>query len=175
MHRVTRENGFTLIELMVVVGLIAVLAAVAVPMFMAESREATSDAEVNAMFTELGLKEQEYKLENGVYLSTGAAESATYPATVTKSAQSIATLPATWTQLKVVPPQSTVKCGYVVIAGQANVAPGAMAAGTFGMTTPQQAYYYILAHCNIDGNSSKDGYYFQSSLDSTIKKINAGY
>ena len=175
MRRSTRQAGFTLIELMVVVAVIAVLAAVAVPMFMAETREASGDAEVTAMFTELGLKESEYRLENGVYFSTGASEAATFPLTPTASAQSLATPPATWTTLKVVPPENTAKCGYVVIAGLANAAPGAIASGTFGFAAPKQPYYYILAHCNLDGSSAKDGYYFQSSVDTTIKKVNAGY
>ncbi len=173
--RRSAQSGFTLIELMVVVALIAVLAAVAIPMFMAETREATGDSEVTAMFTELSLKEQEYKLENGVYFSTGATEAATFPASPTKSAQSLSPMPAQWTTLKVIPPESTAKCGYVVIAGLAGVAPGAIASGTFGFAAPQQPYYYVLAHCNLDGSSTVDGYYFQSSVDSTIKKVNAGF
>jgi prepilin-type N-terminal cleavage/methylation domain-containing protein len=169
------QAGFTLIELMVVVGLIAVLAAVAVPMFMAEEREATADAEVNAMFTEMGLKEQEYKLENGVYFSTGATDAATFPATPTMKLQNLTPQPATWNTLKINPPEATAKCGYVAIAGLANAAPGAIASGQFGFTAPKQPYYYLIAHCNLDGSTAKDGYYFQSSTDSTIKKINAGY
>src|SRR5262245_33474317 len=120
MRKTNEQAGFTLIELSVVVALIAVLASVAVPVFMSEEREANADAEVTAMFTELALKEQEYKLENGVYYSTGASESATFPATPTKNAQSLSPQPATWSTLKVIAPQATAKCGYVVIAGAAN-------------------------------------------------------
>jgi type IV pilus assembly protein PilA len=173
--RRSAQAGFTLIELSVVVALVAVLASVAVPVFMSEEREANADAEVTAMFTELSLKEQAYKLENGAYLATAASEGATFPATPGKKDQTLSPLPATWTTLKVMTPESTAKCGYVVIAGAAGAAPGAIASGTFGFTAPQQPYYYVLAHCDLDGSSSKDGYYFQSSVDSTIKKVNAGY
>jgi prepilin-type N-terminal cleavage/methylation domain-containing protein len=174
-RRVKRERGFTLVEMSVVVALIAVLAAIVVPIFMSEHREATGDAEVNALFTELGIKEQQYMVENGTYLSTGASESDTWPAAPSKSSQALQPLPASWVTLKVQPPESTAKCGYVVIAGDAGVDPGAIATGMFGMTTPQQPYYYVLAHCDLDGDSAKDGYYFQSSIDTTIQKLNAGY
>ena len=72
-------------------------------------------------------------------------------------------------------PASTAKCGYVVIAGAASAAPSAIASGTFGFAAPKQSYYYVLAHCNLDGDTSKDGYYFQSSVSSTIKSVNSGY
>jgi prepilin-type N-terminal cleavage/methylation domain-containing protein len=176
MRKTSSQAGFTLIEMGVVVAVIAVLASIAVPQLMADEREANADAEVSAMFTALGIAEQQYKLENGVYFSTGASESATFPTTPGTQPQNIVTAPpAAWITLKVLTPQSTVKCGYVVIAGAANAAPGAMASGTFGFTAPKTPYYYVLAHCNLDGNSSKDGYYFQSSVSSTIQSVNPGY
>ena len=173
--RKTSEAGFTLIEMGIVVAVIAVLASVAIPQFMSDEREATADAEVAAMFSSIAVAEQEYKLENGVYLSTGASESATWPVTPGKAPQNLAPYPATWTSLKLAPPSAQARCGYVVIAGAANAAPGATASGTFGFTAPSQPYFYILAHCNLDGSTSKDGYYFQSSVNSTIKSINPGY
>ena len=169
-----REAGFTLIEMAVVVAVIAILAAVAIPQFMGDKNEATSDSEVSGMFTALSIAEAQYKLENGVYFSTGASESATFPATPSSTPQSLAALPASWTTLKVQPPVASATCGYVVIAGAANQAPGAIAAGKFGFTAPKQPYFYILAHCNEDGNASLDGYYFQSSVSATIKSINSG-
>ncbi len=170
-----REEGFTLVELMVVVALIAVLAAVVIPMFIHEARESTADAEVNALFTELSLKETTYKLENGVYLSTGADESDTWPATPGMKSQDLFPLPPSWITLKTVPPESTAKCGYVVIAGDAGAAPGGIAAGTFGFVAPQDIYYYVLAHCDLDGDPTTDSYYFQSSVDSAIQKVNPGF
>jgi prepilin-type N-terminal cleavage/methylation domain-containing protein len=173
-RRGRRDQGFTLVELMVVVAMIAVLAAIVVPIFMRETRESTAEAEVNAMFTELGLKEAAYKLENGAYLSTGADESDTWPTAPGTQLKSVFPLPATWTLLKVVPPESEVKCGYVVLAGDGGAAPGAIAAASFGLVAPQDAYYYVLAHCDLDGDPASDAYYFQSSVDAKIRSINPG-
>ena len=97
--RKTSQSGFTLIEMASVVAVIAVLAAVAIPQFMSEEREATADAEVSAMFSALAIAEQEYKLENGVYLSTGANEGATWPAVPGTTQQALAPYPAAWTTL----------------------------------------------------------------------------
>jgi prepilin-type N-terminal cleavage/methylation domain-containing protein len=169
-----REAGFTLIEMGIVVAVISVLASVAIPQFMTDKNGGESDAEVSAMFTALSIAEAQYKLENGVYFSTGGSESTTFPATPGKAPQSLTPPPATWAALKVTPPSVTAYCGYVVIAGAANQAPGAMASTKFGFTAPKQPYFYILAHCNMDGDASADAYYFQSSVSSTIKSFNVG-
>jgi len=169
------QAGFTLIEVMVTVALIGVLAAIAVPTFAGESRKAKGDAEVNAFFAEFAVREEQYAVENGAYLSTGASESATYPVAVTASTQPLGTMPATWQTLKIKPPESSVRCGYVAIAGtRANTTAGAMASGTFGYTPPAKNWFYLLAHCDLDGNSAVDGYYFVNSDDAKIQKSNPG-
>jgi len=157
-----------------VVAVIAILAAVAIPQFISSKDGAESDSEVAGMFTALSVAEAQYKLENGVYFSTGASETALFPAVPTNTPQSLATPPASWTTLKVQTPIASAYCGYVVIAGAANQAPGAMASGTFGFAAPKQPYYYIVARCNTDGNATIDGYYFQSSVSSTIQSVNSG-
>ena len=169
-----RQAGFTLLELMVVVTLVAILAAIALPSFAGESRKAKGDSEVNAFFAELAVREEQYAVENGRYLSTGASEAATFPATASPNAQAITTLPTTWQTLKVRTPESSARCGYVVIAGTRTDAPGAMATSTFGYSAPNKNWFYVLAHCNLDGNSSVESYYFVSSDDAKIQKSNYG-
>jgi prepilin-type N-terminal cleavage/methylation domain-containing protein len=171
--RKTREAGFTLIEMAIVVAMIAILASVAIPQLLSTKDQGESDSEVSAMFTALSIAEAQYKLENGVYFSTGASETATFPAVPGKAPQNLTTPPATWTQLKVLPPMTSAYCGYVVIAGAASQAPGALAT-KFGFTAPKQPYFYIIAHCNMDGSSTVDGYYFQSSVSATIQSTNPG-
>jgi prepilin-type N-terminal cleavage/methylation domain-containing protein len=169
------QAGFTLIEVMVTVVLIGVLAAIAIPTFAGESRKAKGDAEVNALFAELAVREEQYSVENGVYLATGASETATFPATVSTTAQPLGTLPAVWQTLKVRPPEHSVRCSYVVIAGtRTSTTVGTIASGTFGYTPPARNWFYVLAHCDLDGNSAVDSYYFISSDDAKIQKSNYG-
>src|SRR5688500_900037 len=116
--RATRERGFTLIEVMMVVALIAILAAMVIPSFFTEAQRSKSDAEVSAVFTELRIGEEKYKVERGTYLSTGADESAGFPASPTNSPQTIqGVLPDEWKALRFAPPQPSVYCSYVAIAG----------------------------------------------------------
>jgi prepilin-type N-terminal cleavage/methylation domain-containing protein len=168
------QSGFTLIEMMVTVAIVGALAAVALPTFASESRKAKGDTEVGAFFAELAVREEQYAIENGIYLSTGGSESATFPATPSARAQALSTLPATWQTLKIRPPESSVRCGYVGIAGTVGGAAGAIAGTTFGYAPPAKNWFYVVAHCDLDGNTATDSYYFASSDDATIRKSNPG-
>jgi prepilin-type N-terminal cleavage/methylation domain-containing protein len=167
------QDGFTLLEMMVVVAIIAVLAKLALPSFAGQSRKSKGDAEVNAFFAELLVREEQYQVENGRYLSTGANESATFPATQQATAIAIGTLPAAWTTLKIRPPMDQVRCSYVVLAGTAGGSVGAMAT-SFGYASPQKNWFYAIAHCNLDNSSATDSYYFVSGDKSTVQKLNYG-
>lgn len=169
-----RQAGFTLLEMMIVVTLVAVLAAIALPSFASDTRKAKGDSEVAAFFAELVVREEQYAVENGRYLSTSSGETATFPATASPSAQSLGTLPATWQTLRVRTPESTARCGYVVVAGTRTDTAGTIASTTFGYTPPAKNWFYVLAHCDLDGNSTTDSYYFVSNDEATIKKANPG-
>ena len=67
-----REQGFTLMEVMITVAIIAILAAIAVPVFTKQSRKSKASSEANAVFAELSVREEQYKLENGAYLTAAA-------------------------------------------------------------------------------------------------------
>jgi prepilin-type N-terminal cleavage/methylation domain-containing protein len=175
MNRIrNQQSGFTLLELMVVVALVAVLASIALPSFAGQSRKAKGDSEVGAFFGELAVREGQYQIENGVYLSTSASESTTFPATATASGSQLTALPTTWQALKVRTPESLARCGYVVIAGTRTDPAGAIAATSFNFVPPASNWFYVLAHCDLDGNNAVDSYYFMSSVDPTILKTNHG-
>jgi hypothetical protein len=79
--------------------------------------------------------------------------------------------------LKVRLPEETAYCGYVTIAGDAGDSANlGTKAAEFGLTAaPATDWYYIIAHCDLDGNGSRDSYYFTWSGDTAVKKQNEGY
>lgn len=172
--RAMRQAGFTLIEIMVTVALVGILAGVAVMKFGKTARKARG-AEVHAIFAELRERQEQYHMENGVYFSTGANEGDVHPAAPGTSSHALAPLPAEWTTLRVKPPMSRVYCGYVVMAGPGGDGSNIGAkAGDFGFAVPATDWYYLLAHCNLDGDGTRDSYYFSSSADTKVLKENEG-
>jgi prepilin-type N-terminal cleavage/methylation domain-containing protein len=165
------ERGFTLIELMIVVAIIAILAAVAVPFFMGEARKTRSDSEVSAMFSELATKQEEYKLDNGTYLAVPAcpASPSSQPQDITSCKTS-----ASWLALRILPTESKLRCSYEVTIGAAGVDPAPPAGFTLP-TGPANGWYFILATCDMDNSSTLNGQFLQSSLDASIQKVNAGH
>lgn len=174
--RGVRQRGFTLVEILVAVALIGVLAAVAVLSFGKQARK-TRGAEVHSVFAALRVAQEQYHLENGTYLSTGASETDIFPAAPTKTSQSFLPMPATWTQARVDLPNDRGYCGYVVRAGRGGDATGMGAkAAEFGLNAaPVADWYYLLARCDLDGNPARDSYYFSWSGDTRVQKQNEGY
>jgi prepilin-type N-terminal cleavage/methylation domain-containing protein len=170
----TSEAGITLMEVLVAIAVLGILVKLALPSLAGSSRRATGDSEVNGFMTELRMRQEQYQLENGRYLSTGGSETVMFPATRSPQPQVLGTLPTSWQQLRVQPPDVGLRCSYVAIAGQGAAGAGATATTSFGFSPPAAAWYYILAHCDLDGDSSLDSFYFTSSTDSSIKKINPG-
>jgi prepilin-type N-terminal cleavage/methylation domain-containing protein len=177
--RVRTSRGFTLLELMIVVALIGVLAAIVIPAFGEDSRRAQAEAEIHAVFAELKVRQEAHKVEFGTYLSTGADEDGFVPTgTLTsKKRPWPVTLPAGMVTLRFVPPESEAYCNYVAIAGPAGGGTiGPVASGTFGMAaSPVANWFYLLAHCDLDGNASKDTWGFMSSINATVDIRNPGH
>lgn len=70
-RRLGRDEGFTLIELMVVVMIIAVLIAIAIPSFLG-FRKSAQDRSAQSELRSVLLAEKAYWLENGDYTATAA-------------------------------------------------------------------------------------------------------
>jgi prepilin-type N-terminal cleavage/methylation domain-containing protein len=175
------QKGFTLIELMIVVAIIGLLAGIAVYTFGDTQKKASSRAEVMAVFAEFKTKQEQSMLEDRAYLSSSAtnAEGDAWPAAAPAgdgSKTSLLPLPAEWTALNIAVGKSAVYCSYVSIIGDGgnggNI--GAIAAGDFGYTAPVDDWYYLLAHCDMDQDSTVDAYYFQHSNDDELYFINQG-
>ncbi|MCL1945887.1 MAG: type II secretion system GspH family protein [Chitinivibrionia bacterium] len=69
----SKKNGFTLVELMVVIVIIGVLAAVAIPKMMAATNKAKA-GEGPQLLRSIASMEAAYKAENDTYISADAAE-----------------------------------------------------------------------------------------------------
>jgi prepilin-type N-terminal cleavage/methylation domain-containing protein len=178
-----RDAGFTLLELMFVVAIVAILAGVAMPSFFQTSRKAKAMSEVGTMFNDIRVRLDQFYLENGLY-PTSQSESSTYPAAPSAAKQSLLPLPADW--VGTIPNQNIsvrlsgdtdVYCAYAWITGLpadgSNIGPIA-AAAPFNFTAPATNWYYLFAHCDMDGDTSVDSYYFSSSVDTKIIILNEG-
>ena len=162
----SRQAGFTLLELMIVVAMLGILSAIAIPTFFSESARAKANSEVGTMFDELSTREDQYGAENGVYLATTAC-----PATPTPegtSAQSCVVTGGTWKPLKIRLPDRDLRCSYVTTVGAAGTTASPPA--PFTMVTPPGNWYYIVATCDEDGSPVKNGTYFISSADKAVQK-----
>jgi len=164
---------------MIVVAIIAILAKIVVPYFTRESRKAKADTEIAAMFTEIATKEEQYKSDNGAYLTVAQC-----PTTTSTSGVDFNSTCANGTTgfgaLRVSATDTKIRCKYTVTAGPANTAltPGSTftvpcSTGAACTTvTPATSWYYITAICDMDGqgDSSVNTTFFQSSLETAYQK-----
>lgn len=169
MRRRSKRRGFTLVEVMITVAVIAVLAAIAIPQFTRETRKSKATSEVNAMFAELALRQDQYKLENGVYLAATACPATTVPAGTIATSCSATGGP--WAPLRVRLPSDKLFCTYTITVGN-----GAGTSGPTGFTfsSPPGVWFYILATCDGDGDATQNAQYFVSSTSSAVQKLNEG-
>ncbi|MGE0395767.1 MAG: type II secretion system protein [Kofleriaceae bacterium] len=161
------KRGFTLIEMMVTVAIIAILAAIVVPQFTRETRKSKASTEVGAMFGELAVRQDQYKLENGAYLTTAACPSA--PVTAGQDASSCLT--SEWSALRVRLPQEKLACSYEMVAG---VGTGTDNPSGFTFASPAGSWFYIIATCDGDNRSATNAKFFTSSTSSELQKQNEG-
>ena len=163
---------------MVVVVIIAILAAIVVPNFIREGRKAKADTEIAAMFAEIATKEEQYKVEKGVYLDATQCPSST--STAGSDFNVVCNSVSNWAALRVNATSTAIRCKYTVVSGAANTALTPTTPFTVPCTTgptcttvtPPTAWYYITAICDMDGqgDGSTNTTFFQSSLDTKYQK-----
>lgn len=172
------ESGFTLIETLVTIAVVSILAAIALPSFFGESRKTKAFSEVQPLFNDLRVRLEQYLQENG-----------TYPPTVGETIWNPAGTPSTtrvpldmampeWQPLKLrISGENRVYCRYTWATGLANTGTniGARAgAPPFSFVAPSTDWYYLLAMCDMDDDPSMLSWYFASSTNPTIQKVDEG-
>ncbi len=165
---------------MVVVAIVGILAAGAAYYFTKQQKRINVKSEVTAMFAEFHLRQSNFRLENGTYMSTSATndEADLWPAAPNAAGGKTTLLPfpANWTALGMVPDASAVRCAYVTINGEGgdDTNVGTIADTEFSYVPPPTDWFYILAQCDSDQNPAVDSYYFQHSESQELFFINQG-
>ncbi len=165
---------------MIVVAIIGVLASMAVYLFGSQKKRVEATTEVTVVFTELRVKQEQFRLENGSFLSTGTSEPDLYPPSSPATDGGKVALPSPATgdmlTLRFAPDIQATRCGYVSIAGEGGDATnvGSVASSEFSYVPPAVDWYYLLAQCDMDQDSTVDSFYFQHSEDSKLYYINQG-
>ncbi len=173
-----RESGFTLLELMVTVAVISILAAIALPSFFGETRKTKALSEVQPIFNDLRIRLEQYMQEHGQYPPT-IGEGTLHPATAPSTTpQPINPLPVEWQAIKVrISGTDQVRCRYTWVTGLASASANIGtqgAAAPFSFVAPSTDWYYLLAKCDMDGDGAVFSYYFTSSSNPTILRLNEG-
>jgi type IV pilus assembly protein PilE len=169
MRSLARQRGYSLVELMVTIAILGVIVKLALPLFLGESRKSKAGTEVEAVFTELALREERYFNEAGLYLGAAACPAA--PSLAGQSAQTCVAAGQPWYNLRVILPMQTVYCSYAITVGTTT---GTVNPSGFSFSSPNYPWFYLLATCDMDGSPSVNSTYFMSSLDPKIQKLNEG-
>jgi prepilin-type N-terminal cleavage/methylation domain-containing protein len=157
-----RRQGFTLVELMTVVAIVGILAAVAAPTFTSYIYKART-SEATEFLGVIRLREEAYRAEFGVYcptVITGDAKSyATLktndalvpdPTKTKRNAVPFVTTASGWTQLGA-RPSGPVRFGYGVVAGKPTEIPADL-----GWTTANADFWFVArATGDLDGDGEQ--------------------
>lgn len=153
-----------MVEILVVVVLIGILAAVAVPMFSGTSNKARMNSETNAILTDIRTRQEQYAVEMGRYFTT--TDTMGVPQANlngTKGPWQTAGV-TSWAPLKVSPSITDVACTYMTRGG----GPGTFSA--IATTKPfdhipnnapaSQNWYVVVALCDDNRSATVPEYIY---------------
>ena len=170
--RTRDERGFTLVELMIVVAVLAILAAIAIPSFFRESSKAKHQSEVTAMMGEIAVKLEQFKMESptGRYIDAPKCPGSPTPAGANFRTSCIVAA-SVWETLRINPPSTTTYCSYAVTTGTSADAP---APTGFTMAQTATSWWFIIAECDMGNDGGTNATFMVSSIDSKQQKLNVG-
>jgi prepilin-type N-terminal cleavage/methylation domain-containing protein len=126
------KKGFTLVELMIVVAIVAVLAAIAIPMYSKYIRKSRTSEAVSNLGA-IALYEETYYSENDQYIIAGANPSGNPPSAADTGGRKLfnSSLDTGWTSLgNVIPNNTPLYFQYQILAGQINSAQVSVTSST---------------------------------------------
>jgi type II secretory pathway pseudopilin PulG len=165
------------VELIIVVAVLAILAAVAIPAFFGASNKQKAQAEIQIMFAELREKAERFKSDNtdasvnpiGAYLPAAACPPA--PSHPAQDATACVAAGMPWQKMAVNLVRKNLHCSYAITTGLKGVPPAPPA--PFTMPTPAVSWYFIVATCDFSPNAGFSTY-FVNSVDGNVQSINEG-
>jgi len=168
-----------------VVAVVAILAAIAIPAWLRDSAQKKARSEVSTMFAEIATKEEQYMAENSTWFPTGTTGAQYSTGFCPSTPNAAGNLPdpciasgQPWYQLRIGVPSETLMCSYNIYTGDPTVAPALPSELSSWVqmpaSPPSTNWFFIEAHCDMDGSTTTDSYYYFSSFDSRIQVTNEG-
>jgi prepilin-type N-terminal cleavage/methylation domain-containing protein len=148
-----RQAGFTLVELMIVVAILGVLAAIALPMMFSYIYKAKT-IEATSFLSEIRARQESYRADFDQYCNISADETSFYPTPLPGGGQQDwgPGMPAGWTQLGALPPARKSIFGYAVVAGPSGVPHGFAQSRGYGLADD---WFIALAAADLDGDGRR--------------------
>ena len=198
MPRRHRQLGFTIVELITVVTIIGVLAAIAIPSFMRWKRQGYK-AEAQTFLGKAALMQEQYRSEFGFYLSCPSNQQ-NWPALLSggEPTKKDVASNACWQALGLQTQGGTgstvetqLACSYSIYGGPASAwgpdpqqtSPAGGSAlpsvyqGTLGASAPLAKWYVLIGECDLDAHADGTGnnsLFLRNSLTASLGEVNPG-
>jgi prepilin-type N-terminal cleavage/methylation domain-containing protein len=116
--------GFTLVELMITVTIVAILAAIAIPAFSTYIRKART-TEATGFLAEIKSRQESYRFDFGMYCNVSGTRLNTWPAGAPTARARAWPASQEWNALGAAPPGRQALFSYSTVAGPPGTDPGA--------------------------------------------------